>query len=70
MKTQKSSKKCKWYPICPITYYIKQGLLDPKWGENYCLIGNHDCIRYQMEEQGKFHPDQMLPDGTIDKSLP
>jgi len=27
------------------------------------------CKRYEMEEKGIFHPDNMLPSGNIDKSL-
>jgi hypothetical protein len=41
------------------------GKLDFYWVETYCLVGNKNCIRYQMEEKGEFHPDNMLPDGTI-----
>lgn len=45
------------------------GKLDKKWVENYCLVDNHDCIRYQMEEKGVYHADNMLPDGSIQKDL-
>jgi hypothetical protein len=31
---------------------------------------NKKCVRYQMEENGRPHPDNMLPDGSIDQSLP
>lgn len=27
------------------------------------------CIRYQMKERGEYHPDWMLPDGSIDEKL-
>ncbi len=67
MKTK--SKTCKWYPVCPIKYFVDQGKLDPKWVENYCLIGNKNCIRYALEERGKNHPDNMLPNGEIKEDL-
>ena len=62
-------KTCKWYHCCPINYYTKRGLLERKWVEEYCLIGNKDCVRYHMEERGEYHPDNMLPDGTVREGL-
>lgn len=41
------------------------GKLERDWIENYCLIGNTRCIRYQMEEKGEYHPDNLLPNGKI-----
>ncbi|MFX1305167.1 MAG: uracil-DNA glycosylase [Promethearchaeota archaeon] len=67
MKTK--NKTCKWYPVCPIKYFVDHGKLDRKWVENYCLIGNRECIRYKLEESGKYHPDNMLPNGEIKKEL-
>ena len=61
--------ECKWYPVCPMRYYTEMGLLDKKWTECYCHGGWENCIRYQMEEKGKSHPDWMLPDGSIDEKL-
>ena len=58
-------KPCKWYPVCPIKTYTEEGRLDRYWIENYCLVNNRKCIRYRMEEKGEYHPDNMLPDGTI-----
>lgn len=63
------NKQCKWYLVCPINYYTKEGKIPDVWIKKYCLVGNKDCIRYQMEESGKYHPDNMLPDGTIDENL-
>ena len=63
------TKICKWYPVCPIKFFTDEGKLDPHWVRDYCLQGNPKCVRFQMEENYKFHPDQMLPDGTIDPSL-
>ena len=63
------NKTCKWYSECPIKYFVEHGKLDQKWVENYCLIGNKNYIRYQMEETGENHPDNMLPNGDIKKDL-
>ena len=60
---------CKWYNCCPIKYYVEKGLLERKWIEDFCLISNKECIRYQKEESGEFHPDNMLPNGTIREDL-
>ena len=62
-------KVCKWYQCCPIKYFVDQGMLEKEWVENYCLIGNKKCIRYQKEENGEFHPDNLLPNGEIRKEL-
>ena len=62
-------KICKWYYYCPIKFYVDRGLLERKWVEDYCLVNNHDCIRYQKEEKNEWHPDNMLPNGEIRKDL-
>lgn len=49
--------------------YLEQGKLDKKWIDNYCKGNYHRCIRRKMEEEGEYHPDNMLPDGSIDKGL-
>ncbi len=49
--------------------YYEMGRLDRKWIEMYCMGDWNNCVRYQMEEEGKYHPDYMLPDGSIDESL-
>ncbi len=49
--------------------FHREGKLDKKWIELYCEGDWESCKRYQMEEEGIFHPDNMLPDGTIDHSL-
>jgi predicted metallo-beta-lactamase superfamily hydrolase len=61
----KKIKPCKHYPHCPIVRYTKQGKLDRYWIENYCLVSNKNCVRYQMEERGEFHLDNMLPNGEM-----
>ncbi|MCF8036674.1 MAG: hypothetical protein K9K62_07370 [Desulfobacteraceae bacterium] len=36
-----------------------------------CWAGdNRRCVRYRMEAEGRPHPDNMLPDGSIDPDLP
>jgi len=60
---------CKWYPVCPMRRFYEEGKLDKKWIELYCKGDWESCIRYQMEEEGRFHPDWMLPDGTLDERL-
>jgi hypothetical protein len=60
---------CKWYSVCPVNWFTRDGKLDEKWVKEYCLKGRKDCVRYVMEEAGRYHPDNMLPDGTIDKKL-
>lgn len=46
------------------TYY-EQGRLDKKWIDMYCKGDWNSCVRYKLEESGQYHPDYMLPDGTI-----
>ncbi len=60
---------CKWYPACPMKRFYEEGKLDKRWIELYCKGDWKSCIRYQMEEKGKAHPDWMLPDGTLDEGL-
>jgi predicted metallo-beta-lactamase superfamily hydrolase len=67
--TNQKIKPCKWYYACPIRQYTEKGKLERYWIENYCLVNNNNCIRYQMEEKGNYHPDNMLPDGTIGNVL-
>ena len=62
-------QECKWYQVCPMKRYYLQGLIDERWIELYCKGDWQSCKRYQMEEQGISHPDNMLPDGTIDQDL-
>ena len=62
-------KECKWYFACSMKYFFEQGKLNKKWIENYCHGTWDKCIRFQKEENGIYHPDNMLPDGTIDEKL-
>ncbi len=60
---------CKWYPLCPMKWFFENGKLDGKWVNDYCFGDWTKCVRYEMEESGKYHPDNMLPDGKIDERL-
>jgi len=62
---------CKWYQICPLRRFERQGRLDMSWAEEYCKSDSNwrNCRRYELEESGIYHPDNMLPDGRIDDSL-
>ena len=60
---------CKWFDVCPLKIYYEQGKLDRNWIEHYCWSNNPNCVRKMMEEKGEYHPDNMLPDGKIDKFL-
>ena len=62
---------CKWYSICPLRRFERDDKLDGKWARDYCKSYENwkNCRRYQLEESGHFHPDNMLPDGSIDETL-
>ncbi|MBN2283249.1 MAG: uracil-DNA glycosylase [Deltaproteobacteria bacterium] len=63
------SRDCKWYLCCPMKFFYEEGRLERRWIELYCKGLWHRCIRYHMEERGEYHPDWMLPDGTLDQRL-
>ena len=63
------AKTCKWYVVCPMKRFYEEGKLDEKWIRKYCMGDYKSCVRYQMEEKGMPHPDNMLPDGSIDENL-
>ncbi len=62
-------KKCKWYQVCPMKYFLEKGILERTWINEYCFSNWEKCVRYQMEERGIYHPDNMLPNGEIDENL-
>ena len=68
-KMQMLLKDCKWYQVCPMKRFYENGKIDKKWIRLYCKGDWENCVRYQMEEEGRFHPDWMLPDGTLDERL-
>jgi len=65
----KKAKTCKWFPVCPMKFYWEAGKLDDKWIKNFCHGDWLSCVRYQKEEAGIFHPDNLLPDGQVDERL-
>jgi len=50
-------------------YFYEKGKLDKKWIENYCYGNWQDCVRFHKEENGIYHPDNMLPNGEVDEEL-
>ena len=67
--THDRNTTCKWYFCCPIRSFTKEGKLERFWVENYCLVGNTECVRYQKESRGEYHPANMLPNGEIRDDL-
>jgi len=62
-------KECKWYAVCPMKRFYERGKLNRKWVDRYCYGEWQKCRRYKMQEKGEFHPDSMLPDGSVDETL-
>ena len=60
---------CKWFDVCPLKRFYERGKLDKKWVEDYCWDDYLKCVRYKMEEEGRYHADNMMPDGTINGRL-
>jgi len=60
---------CQWFSVCPIRRYTEQNLIDKKWVEEYCKSEYWRCVRRKMQKKCQYHPDNMMPDGTIDKRL-
>ncbi|HEX38118.1 MAG TPA: uracil-DNA glycosylase [Candidatus Cloacimonetes bacterium] len=68
-KVRNVETQCKWYSVCPMKYYFEAGKLDEKWVKEYCHGDWSICVRYHLEESGQYHPDNMLPDGSIANDL-
>ena len=62
---------CKWYGVCPLRRYETEGRIALVWAEKYCKSddGWMECERYKLEERSIYHPDNMLPDGTLDETF-
>jgi len=65
---------CRWYEVCPLRQFEQEGKLSLIWADNFCkTIDNwkncKNCKRYQLEEAGIPHPDNMLPSGEADERL-
>jgi uracil-DNA glycosylase family 4 len=58
-------QECRWYALCPMKRFYETGRLERKWIELFCKGDWQKCVRYQMEAQGRYHPDWMLPDGSL-----
>ena len=63
------SQTCKWYQMCPMKFFYDRGKLSKYWIDLYCKGDWESCERFRMEENNIPHPDNMLPDGTIDHNL-
>lgn len=68
-KLQILDRDCKWFPVCPMKRFYEEGQIEKKWIKLYCQGDWQSCVRYELEELGKYHPDWMLPDGTISEKL-
>ena len=62
---------CQWLDYCPLRRFEEQGKLDDRWKKQYCESKDNwkNCKRYQMEEKGLYHSDNMMPDGIINEKL-
>ena len=63
------NNECKWFQGCPMKSAFERGVLEEKYIIFYCKGDWNSCIRYQKEDAGIYHPDNMRQDGVIDKSL-
>lgn len=68
-KLQTLLHDCKWFSLCPMKRFYETGRLERKWIELYCKGDWRNCVRYDMEEQGHYHSDWMLPDGSLNENL-
>jgi hypothetical protein len=59
---------CKYFDVCPLRRFEKDGKIDSSWRETYCLHKFLECKRFQQGEKGIPHSDVMLPDGTVLKT--
>jgi hypothetical protein len=55
--------------MCPMKRFYEAGKLDKKWIDRYCKGNYKNCMRYLLEENGIPHPDNLLPDGSVDAGL-
>ena len=68
-KEAKLKEVCVWFNVCPLKRFYEEGKLNIQWLKDYCWGNFSICIRKKLEDKGLFHPDNMLPDGTIDEDL-
>lgn len=55
---------------CPTKVFCERGILDEYWIRPFCFGDHARCVRCQLAETGKPHPDNMRPDGRADDRLP
>lgn len=62
---------CKFFDICPLRRFEKEKKISDKWKNEFCNTDKNwiNCVRYQEAKKGIAHPDNKLPDGSIDKEL-
>ena len=61
--------RCIWFDYCPIPEFTMEEKISIQWKKFFCDVGSPFCKRYQLENIGRYIPDNMLPDGTIRKRL-
>lgn len=62
-------EQCKWYTVCPMRRFYERELLPERYVNYYFRKNWSECVRYQMEEAGMAHPDNMRQDGVVDEIL-
>ena len=62
---------CKYFDICPLRKFEKEGKLSGKWKNTFCATDKNwaNCVRYQETKKGIPHSDNKLPDGKVYKDL-
>ncbi|MCK5538385.1 MAG: hypothetical protein KAI79_16275 [Bacteroidales bacterium] len=50
-------------------FFFEKKQIEKSWIDNFCFDNWHQCVRYQKEEQGIYHPDNMMPNGNINNKL-
>lgn len=61
--------KCKWFEVCPMRYLEHSGKISDKYRKEYCEKNWLKCKRYQLEEEGIPHSDNLLPDGKQEEGF-
>jgi hypothetical protein len=49
--------------------YYEEGKLEEYYVRSYCFGSWNACVRYQLEMQGKPHPNWLRQDGVLDERL-
>lgn len=62
---------CEHFDTCPLRKFEKAGKISDKWKNEFCATEKNwvNCVRYQETKKGIPHPDNKLPDGSVDKNL-